>query len=144
MYFTDTIAKKVFAWDYSPADGSLSNERVHYTHEGPGGPDGFRVDKDGYIWHAVYGESRVIKISPDEGRIVGQIKLPTSNITCVEFAGTELFITSAADGVEGENVKYGGGLFRVDVGTTGLGHHEAKLPVVVVNGAISAAPNGPA
>ncbi len=64
MYFTDTIAATVFAWDYSAADGSLSNERVFYRHQGPGGPDGFRIDQHGYMWHAIYGESRVVKISP--------------------------------------------------------------------------------
>lgn len=135
LFFTDTIAKQMIAWDYDATDGSISNERDFYKHEGTGGPDGFRVDKDGNIWHAVYGESRVIKISP-EGKIVGQIKLPTSNITCCEFVGTELFITTAADGVEGDAVKFGGGLFRVDVGTTGLGHNPVKLPYV--NGAVTA------
>ncbi|KAK3937245.1 hypothetical protein QBC46DRAFT_393106 [Diplogelasinospora grovesii] len=127
MYFTHSSARQVFAWDYDLTDGSISNERVFYQHEGKGEPDGFRVDKDGNMWHAVYGESRVIKISP-EGKIVGQVKLPTSHITCCEFVGTELYITSAGDDSgEGDSKKYGGALFRVDVGTTGLGHQTFKI-----------------
>ncbi|KAK0630811.1 regucalcin [Bombardia bombarda] len=127
MYFTHSSARQVFAWDYDTASGGLSNERVWYRHEGPGEPDGFRVDRDGNVWHAVYGESRVLKLSP-EGKLIGQVKLPTKNITCCEFVGTELFITSAEDDEgEGESKRYGGGLFRVDVGTTGLAHREFKL-----------------
>ncbi|KAI1115933.1 SMP-30/Gluconolaconase/LRE-like region-domain-containing protein [Nemania sp. NC0429] len=124
MYFTHSTERTVFAWDYSASDGSLSRERVFYRHEGPGEPDGCRVDADGNLWHAVYGESRVLKISP-EGKLVGQVNLPTHNITCVQFVGTELFITTAAmhEG-QGEGsdraVELGGAIFRVDVGARGL------------------------
>ena len=117
----------MFAFDYDLADGSLSNERVFYKHDGQGGPDGFRIDAAGNVWHAIYGEGRVIKISP-QGRVIGQINLPTKNITCTEFVGTELFITTASDdGGEGESKKYGGGLFRVDVGITGVAPHSFKF-----------------
>lgn len=127
MYFTQTEAGTVFAWDYSAEDGSLSNERVFYKHQGTGGPDGFRIDVQGNMWHAIYGESRVIKISP-EGKLIGEIKLPTRNITCTQFVGTELFITTASD-PEGDeqSQKNGGALFRVDVGTTGVEPFEFKL-----------------
>ncbi|KAI0023276.1 SMP-30/Gluconolaconase/LRE-like region-domain-containing protein [Xylariomycetidae sp. FL0641] len=122
MYFTHSTERTVYAWDYGAEDGKLSNERVFYRHDGPGEPDGFRIDTDGNMWHAVYGESRVLKISP-EGRLVGQVNLPTHNITCTQFVGTELFITTAGmkDG-EGsaEAVELSGALFRVDVGARGL------------------------
>lgn len=127
MYFTHSTSRQITAWDYDADKGTLSNERVVYHHVGPGFPDGCAIDKDGNLWHAVYGESRVIKLSP-QGDIIGAVILPTRNITCPEFAGTELFITSADDDEgEGDSKKYGGGLFRVDVGTTGLGHFDVKL-----------------
>ncbi len=127
MYFTHSSARQVFALDYDLTDGSLSNERLFYQHEGLGEPDGFRVDKDGNIWHAVWGENRIIKLSP-EGKIVGQVNLPTRHITCCEFVGTELFITCAEDDEgEGDSKLYGGALFRVDVGTTGVAHTPFKL-----------------
>lgn len=152
MYFTHTTTRQVLAFDYSFLEGNISNQRVFYQHEGPGEPDGFRIDVEGNLWHAIYGEGRgeftarqgylsvlclgtgrallhgmfstyiiaVMKISP-EGRIIGEVKLPTQNITCTQFVGTELFITSAGD-PEGSNQsrEYGGGLFRVDVGIGGL------------------------
>ena len=129
MYFTHSTERTVFAWDYAAEDGSLSNERVFYRHEGPGEPDGFRVDTDGNIWHAVYGESRVLKISP-EGKLVGQIHLPTHNITCTQFVGTELFITTAGmEAGEGskEAVQLSGAVFKVDVGARGLEPFAFKL-----------------
>jgi len=123
MYFTHTTSNTVFAWDYAPGDGSLSNERVFYQHDGPGWLDGFRVDLEGNIWHAVYGGARVIKIST-AGKVLGEVRLPTRNITCPEFVGTELFITTAADDEDdqggAQSREYGGGLFRVDVGVGGV------------------------
>jgi len=129
MYFTHSTARTVYAWDYAGEDGSLSNERVFYRHEGPGEPDGCRVDAEGNLWHAVYGESRVLKISP-AGELVGQINLPTHNITCTQFVGTELFITTAAmgkgDGPD-EAVELSGAVYKVDVGARGLEPFEFKL-----------------
>ncbi|TDZ29315.1 putative sugar lactone lactonase YvrE [Colletotrichum spinosum] len=129
MYFTHSTDRKVYAWDYNPADGELSNKRIFYAHDGPGEPDGFRVDTDGNVWHAVYGEGRVLKISP-EGKLIGEVRLPTKNITCVQFVGTELFITTASledgDGDESQR-ENGGGLFRVDVDARGLDFFEFKL-----------------
>ncbi|KUI59344.1 Putative sugar lactone lactonase [Cytospora mali] len=126
-YYTHSSARTIFAHDYNLSDGSVSGHRVFYSHDGPGEPDGHRVDVDGNIWHAVYGESRVVKITPD-GKVTGQINLPTKNITCCQFVGTELFITTANDDSgEGKSKELGGALFRVDVGTTGLEPFKFKL-----------------
>jgi sugar lactone lactonase YvrE len=64
MYFTHSTTQQVIAWDYDSADGSFANGRVFYQHGGSGDPDGFRVHVDENLWHAVYGESCVLKISP--------------------------------------------------------------------------------
>ncbi|KAI1317724.1 hypothetical protein F5Y16DRAFT_145000 [Xylariaceae sp. FL0255] len=129
MYFTHSTEKIVYAWDYDLSSGALNNERVFYKHEGSGAPDGFRVDVEGNIWHAIYGESRVVKISP-EGNLIGQVLLPTQNITCTQFVGTELFITTAAmENGEGpdEAVELSGALYKVDVGVKGLELFPFKL-----------------
>lgn len=132
MYFTHTADNAVYAFDYDPANGDLSNERVVYHHTGRGSPDGFRVDVQGNIWHAFYGSGRVLKISPTDGSIIGEIRLPTNNITCTQFVGTELYITTAADeeAEGGETSKaLGGAVFRVDVGVKGLPLFKYKLNV---------------
>ncbi|KAL2135523.1 hypothetical protein VTI74DRAFT_8129 [Chaetomium olivicolor] len=128
MYFTHSSAREVFAWDYDPSSGALSNERVFYRHDGPGEPDGFRVDTAGNLWHAVYGESRVLKISP-EGKVVGEVKIPTRNVTCCELVGNgELVITTAGDGEgEGESKRLGGAVFKVKVGAEGTPRFAYKM-----------------
>jgi len=128
MYFTHSTAREVLAWDYDPSTGGVSNERVFYRHDGAGEPDGFRVDTDGNLWHAVYGESRVLKISP-EGKLVGEVTIPTRNATCCELVGGgELVITSAGDDEgEGESKKFGGAVFKVNVGAEGTPRFAYKL-----------------
>ena len=119
--------RQVFAMDYDTTTGAIANKRLFYEHKGPGEPDGCRVDVDGNLWHAVYGESSVLKISP-EGYPVGRVNLPTRNITCLEFVGTELVITSASDeNGEGASRQFGGAVFRVDVGTSGLEPFSYKM-----------------
>jgi sugar lactone lactonase YvrE len=130
LYFTDTIENKVLAMDYDPATGAVSNKRVHYTHTTAGGPDGFRVDVNGDIWHAFYGGACVLKISGKDGSVIGRVDVPTNNVTCVRFVGTELVITTASDdeGQGGEeSKKYGGAVFRVDVGVEGLDLYKFKM-----------------
>jgi len=86
------------------------------------------MDSNGFIWQAVYGEGQVLKISP-EGKIVGKITYPTRNITCPVFVGTELWVTSAMeeDETEAESMKYGGAVFKIDVGVGGLKDFKFKL-----------------
>ncbi|KAK0623410.1 hypothetical protein B0T14DRAFT_428495 [Immersiella caudata] len=128
MYFTHSSARQVFAFDYDPATGDLSNERLFYQHHGEGEPDGFRVDVEGNVWHAVYGEGKVLKIDGKTGRLLGQVNLPTRNITCCEFVGRELFVTCADDEEgEGESRRFGGALWRIEVGVEGLKKHEFRL-----------------
>ncbi|KAI9049175.1 hypothetical protein LZ554_007022 [Drepanopeziza brunnea f. sp. 'monogermtubi'] len=124
LYFTHTTEKRIIAFDFDGATGDISNERVFYQHDGDGDPDGFTIDVNGYIWQAVYGGSRVLKISP-EGKLVGEITYPTKCITCPVFVGTELWVTTADD--HDETKSYAGAVFKVDVGVRGLGEFKFKL-----------------
>jgi sugar lactone lactonase YvrE len=86
------------------------------------------MDEEGYIWQAIYGEGKVLRISP-QGKIVGEIRYPTRAITCPVFIGTEIWVTSAGekDEKEVESVKYGGGIFKIDVGVKGLKEFKFKI-----------------
>lgn len=60
-------------------------------------PDGLSLDSSGNIWVAMWGGSRVDGYSPS-GRLIGQVKVPASQITSCVFGGDSLqnlFITSA-------------------------------------------------
>jgi sugar lactone lactonase YvrE len=77
----------------------------------------------------VYGEGKVLKISP-EGKLVGEVTLPTRNITCPCFVGEELWVTSAEEDEpekHPESARYGGALFRVNVGITGIKEYKFRL-----------------
>jgi sugar lactone lactonase YvrE len=128
LYFTHTTEKRITAFDYSSETGDITNERVFWQHDGHGDPDGFKMDTDGYIWQTISGEGRVLRISP-EGKVVGEVKYPTKHITCPVFIGTELWVTTADEGNEEgvESKKYGGGIFKVDVGIGGLKEFKFKL-----------------
>ncbi|BDD64003.1 hypothetical protein MAP00_008853 [Monascus purpureus] len=121
MYVTDSPTGRIYAFDFDASTGAISNQRVHFQLSEPKEPDGFAIDTDGCIWSAIYGGRRVIRISP-EGKVIGEVLLPTRNVTCCAFVGTELFITTAKDEPNDELPKselYGGKVFRVDVGIKG-------------------------
>ncbi|CZR59192.1 related to senescence marker protein 30 [Phialocephala subalpina] len=126
QYFVHSTEKKIFAFDYNPSTGDLSNERVWWEHDGSGDPDGFKMDAEGNIWQAIYGESRVLKIVNENGKGVvrGEIRYPTSAITCPVFVGTELWVTTADDK---KGKLYAGAVFKVDIGVKGLKDFKFKL-----------------
>ncbi|KAJ5175174.1 Calcium homeostasis protein Regucalcin [Penicillium canariense] len=130
MYWTDSPTGKIFAFDFDAATGAISNRRVHFDLSEPLEPDGFAIDVEGCLWSAIYGGGKVLRIAPD-GRVIGQIDLPTRNPTCPAFVGTELFITSAKDDRDDaqfpQSVRYGGRLFRVDVGVRGQPKNEFRI-----------------
>lgn len=46
MYFVNSTEKKIEAFDYDAETGDVSNERVFWTSEGEGDPDGFAMDTE--------------------------------------------------------------------------------------------------
>src|SRR4051812_22610571 len=99
MYFADSVRKLIWAFDYDPADGTPSNERVFFDCKAnPGSPDGSCVDADGCLWNAEYGGWRLVRYTPT-GKIDRSIALPVANPTCCCFGGASfdtLYVTSAA------------------------------------------------
>ncbi|KAK2777379.1 hypothetical protein FQN53_002254 [Emmonsiellopsis sp. PD_33] len=125
LYVTDTPTSNIYAYDFDAETGAIANRRVFFTVEGEPCPDGFAMDDQGCLWIALWGGSKVIRVSPG-ANIVGEILLPTKNITCAEFAGTELFITTAnVDDTQDDRLA--GHLFKVDVGVRGKPRNKFKL-----------------
>ncbi|KAL2751901.1 hypothetical protein ACRALDRAFT_1078327 [Sodiomyces alcalophilus JCM 7366] len=126
MYVVHSTAKKLLAFDYGQ-DGTVSNERLFYQYDGPGEPDGVRVDEEGALWIAVFGGGKVLRVSSG-GEVIGEVKVSTRFVTCVQFVGTELYITTGADeDGQGESKEFGGSIFRVDVGVKGLEPFQFRL-----------------
>ena len=126
MYFADTYVSTIWAYDFDLAAGAMRNERVFADCSNqPGRPDGSCVDADGCLWNAEYGDSRVVRHTPD-GKVDCVIELPVSNPTCCCFGGKDfdtLYISTARQRLTSEQLArepLAGGLFAARPGVRGL------------------------
>jgi sugar lactone lactonase YvrE len=126
MYFTDSLRRAIFAYDFDPSFGHVSNRRsLIDTSDEPGVPDGLAVDTDGGIWSAFSGGWKVTRYMPD-GRKDVEIALPVERPTSCAFGGSELktlFITTSWGLIrqtERSAQPLAGNLFCVEPGCQGL------------------------
>ncbi len=120
LYHNDSGRGFVYRFELD-SDGALRNRRV-FLRFGPdeGTPDGMTVDSEGALWIAVWGAACVSRYTAD-GHLDRSVKLPASQITSCTFGGPALdrmFVTSAAEGVNGEAMA--GALFEIDPQVTGV------------------------
>lgn len=127
MYYIDSMAYNVRAFDYDNATGDLANERVVIRVEKRMGlPDGMAIDAEGMLWVAHFGGSCVRRWNPQNGALLEQIDLPTAQITSCAFGGPDLdilYITSAANGYREADFArepHAGGLFAAKPGVQGV------------------------
>lgn len=134
MYFTDSVPRRIYYFDYDRATGNLSNRRVFAEiPREVGCPDGMTVDAEGYVWSAIWYGGRLRRYAPD-GRLDREIFLPATQISSVTFGAAaldEIYITSAAASGDDPlapsgydlSAFRGGGLYRTRI--EGIG---GKLP----------------
>ncbi|NRF69666.1 SMP-30/gluconolactonase/LRE family protein [Aquincola sp. S2] len=109
MYWADTKAHAVYAFDFDAGDGSLSRRRVfqQFAMRGAdapletygGRPDGAAVDSEGAYWVAMYEGQRLLRLSAS-GETLGEIPLPVRCPTMPCFGGDDLrtlYVTTARD-----------------------------------------------
>jgi len=124
MYFADTNRHTIWAYDYDPASGAATGERV-FADTGAGWPDGSCVDADGCLWNADYGASRVVRYTP-AGKVDRTYELPVTNVTCCCFGGRDLdtlYITTATQRLSPQALAQqplAGSLFALRPGARGL------------------------
>ena len=85
LYWADTKAHAIDAFDVEPGDGSLSRRRAfaRFTPRADGQPlsayggrpDGAAVDSAGNYWVAMYEGQRLVQLAPD-GRLIAELPLP--------------------------------------------------------------------
>ena len=123
MYFTDSIDRSIYVFDYDLETGDISNQRVFAeTHEGEGIPDGMTVDAEGYVWSARWDGWLVSRFSPD-GSEDRRIRFPAKQVSSAAFGGadySELYLTTAGGDNKAENGEGAGALFRVRPGVRGV------------------------
>jgi sugar lactone lactonase YvrE len=109
MYWSDTKAHTIYAFDFDPATGDLSQRRVFasFPLKQPGQdldtyggrPDGAAVDVEGCYWVSMFEGQRLLRLSP-EGEIVREVRLPVRCATMPCFGGADLktiYITTARE-----------------------------------------------
>lgn len=135
LYWSDTKAHTVFAFDVDPTSGALSGKRVFaqftpraegqpLAHYG-GRPDGAAVDVEGCYWVAMFEGGRLLRLTP-EGDIALEVQLPVRCATMPCFGGPDLktiYITTARDkrpAAELADQPWAGCVLALDVDVPGL------------------------
>lgn len=140
MYWSDTQAHIVFALDFDPSTGALSQRRVFArfapkpadgTLEGYGGrPDGGAVDAEGCYWAAMYEGQRLLRLSP-RGELLREVTLPVRCPTMPAFGGADLktlYLTTARNKRPARELAeqpFAGCVLALDVDVPGLPAHLA-------------------
>jgi sugar lactone lactonase YvrE len=107
MYWADTKAHRIDAFEMDPASGALSERRVFasFPLRDPaqplssygGRPDGATVDQEGGYWVAMYEGARLLRFDPS-GALTCEITLPVQCPTMLAFGGADLrtlYVTTA-------------------------------------------------
>lgn len=98
MYFTETVRRTIYVYDFDPDCGRISNRRVFaQVPEQRGVPGGLTVDSDGFVWSANWDGWCVTRYDPN-GQVERVVPLPVPRPTSCMFGGADLetlFITSA-------------------------------------------------
>lgn len=90
LYFADSLASAVWAYDYDGATGNTANRRVLADTKAIGSaPDGATVDAEGFLWVALVQTGQLGRFAPD-GRLDRTIDLPIPFPTCPAFGGPAL------------------------------------------------------
>ena len=124
LYFADTIARCIYAYDWRRENGALSNRRVFArVRREEGVPDGLTVDSEGFVWCAQWFGGCLTRYDPD-GKVERRIATPAAQTSSLAFGGpdlNEIFFTSAAattslslapPGYDPEKVFVGGPLYQ--------------------------------
>jgi D-xylonolactonase len=130
MYFTDSVPRQIYSFDYDRRTGALSNQEIFVqVPEGEGTPDGLTVDADGNIWSARWDGGCLVQYSP-QGQELQRIAFPARKVSSVTFGGddyTDMYVTTAGGGRKAEEGPGAGCLFRLKTGAMGRPEFYSKI-----------------
>jgi L-arabinonolactonase len=131
LYFADSPARTIWVYDLDASDGTLCNARLFARTPEGAYPDGATVDADGCVWSAHWGASRAVRYTP-QGVVDRTIPVPTTNASCVCFAGPNLdvlCVTTARNELSAELLRaepHAGDVFLFEPGVQGLPEPEYR------------------
>lgn len=139
LYFTDSVARTIYAYSYEPKSGRVRDRRVFAkTNAYSGIPDGLTVDAAGFVWSAEWYGSCISRYDAD-GKLDRRISVPAKQTSSIAFGGRDLcdiFITSAAGsepmpvmpvGYDPKSGYFGGALFHLNQGIRGRAEHRTRM-----------------
>lgn len=133
FYFTDSLAKCIYVFDFDVATGRVTRQRVFVDARAElGTPDGLAVDAEGGVWSAQWNGSCVIRYGAN-GVEQRRVHFPARLVTSLAFGGDDLataFVTTAGGADRAQNGAGAGALFRFDPGVVGMPEHRSRLTVV--------------
>lgn len=104
LYFADSSARRIYAYDVDPVTGALSRKRTFVQVPGDEGiPDGLTVDREGFVWSAQWYGSQIVRYDPD-GKVERRITLPAQQVSSLMFGGsdwTDIYVTTAGESWRG-------------------------------------------
>ena len=123
MYFTDSLAHKIYVFDYDIDTGDITNQRVFVETPDDDGtvPDGMTVDAEDHVWSARWDGSALYRFAPD-GAEVARIDFPAKKVSSVIFGGrdlTDMYVTTAGGNDKPNEGPGAGALFRLNLGIKG-------------------------
>ncbi len=122
MYFTDSQANSIYAFDYDVETAAIDNQRVFAKTEQKIAPDGLAVDSEGGVWSAKWNGRRVVRYTPN-GDVDTIVDVPTRFVTSLAFGGADLrdmYITTAWDHEENFQIDpAAGNLFHLRLSVAG-------------------------
>jgi D-xylonolactonase len=141
LYFADSVARCIYAYDWRKTDGALSRRCVFARiPREEGVPDGLAVDAAGFVWCAQWFGGCVSRFDP-EGKRERRIELPAAQTSAITFGGPdldEIYVTSASrsnalvlapPGYDPAAIFVGGPLYRVRAGIQGRTKYRSKVQI---------------
>lgn len=141
FYHTDSPTRTIYKYDYDPTTHQIGQKRV-FVKVGPeeGIPDGMTVDREGFVWSAMWGGGCLVRFDPD-GKEERRIKFPATQTSACTFGGpdlSDLYVSTAAWGTGGPpggleptgydfNAHRGGALYRVRLDVQGKPEFETDF-----------------
>jgi sugar lactone lactonase YvrE len=127
LYFTESFAYSIFAYDFDSATGQIANRRLFAAVDKDSGafPDGLTVDADGGVWSVHNAVGRVVRYTP-AGKIDRVVQLPVPRPCGCAFGGDGLdvlYVTTARETMTADQIakaSLSGSLFAITPGVRGL------------------------
>lgn len=121
MYYVDSADLNVVEYDYDLVHGkpifNATREVFRVDEVDSKGQtvitDGMTIDKDGFIFVALYRGNSLVKVDPRSKRVILKLSFPSKLITSAAFGGPNLDTLFVTSGRETDDIEDAGYLYKI-------------------------------